>query len=41
LGVGLAVVRELVELHEGSVVAASAGVGQGSEFTVRLRTLRV
>jgi signal transduction histidine kinase len=40
LGVGLAVVRKLVELHEGSVTAASAGFGQGSEFTVRLRTLR-
>jgi signal transduction histidine kinase len=40
LGVGLAVVRKLVELHEGSVTAASAGIGQGSEFTVRLRTLR-
>jgi two-component system CheB/CheR fusion protein len=39
LGVGLAVVRKLVELHGGSVTAASAGLGQGSEFTVRLRTL--
>ena len=39
LGVGLAVVRKLVELHEGSVTAASAGRGRGSEFTVRLRTL--
>ena len=40
LGIGLAMVRKLVELHEGSVTAASAGLGQGSEFTVRLRTLR-
>jgi len=40
LGVGLAVVRKLVELHDGSVTAASAGCGQGSEFTVRLWTLR-
>jgi signal transduction histidine kinase len=38
LGVGLAVVRNLIELHGGSVTAGSAGLGQGSEFTVRLRT---
>jgi signal transduction histidine kinase len=38
LGVGLAVVRNLVELHGGSVTAGSAGLGQGSEFAVRLRT---
>jgi two-component system, sensor histidine kinase len=36
LGVGLAVVRELVELHEGRVIAASPGLGQGSEFSVHL-----
>jgi diguanylate cyclase (GGDEF)-like protein len=36
LGIGLAVVRELVEAHGGSVVARSAGRGQGSEFRVTL-----
>jgi signal transduction histidine kinase len=36
LGIGLALVRSLVELHGGSVTAASAGAGQGSEFAVCL-----
>jgi PAS domain S-box-containing protein len=36
LGIGLAVVREVVQLHGGSVQARSAGPGKGSEFTVRL-----
>jgi signal transduction histidine kinase len=36
LGVGLAVARNLIELHGGSVTAGSAGAGQGSEFTVHL-----
>jgi signal transduction histidine kinase len=35
-GIGLGVVRELVELHGGSVQATSAGLGLGSEFTVLL-----
>jgi signal transduction histidine kinase len=36
LGIGLALVRATVESHGGSVTAVSAGLGQGSEFTVRL-----
>jgi signal transduction histidine kinase len=36
LGIGLAVVRELVEAHGGTVVAHSAGKGLGSEFVVTL-----
>ena len=36
LGIGLALVRGLVEMHEGSVEARSEGSGQGSEFIVRL-----
>jgi signal transduction histidine kinase len=39
VGVGLSLVRKLVEMHEGSVTALSAGLGQGSEFVVRLRAL--
>jgi CheY-like chemotaxis protein/two-component sensor histidine kinase len=36
LGIGLTVVRKLVELHGGSVTARSDGLGKGSEFTARL-----
>ncbi len=38
-GIGLAVVRNLVEMHGGSVSASSAGLGLGSMFTVRLPVL--
>jgi signal transduction histidine kinase len=36
LGIGLALVRRIVEMHEGTVEVTSAGPGQGSEFTIRL-----
>ncbi len=36
LGLGLAVVRRLVEMHGGNVTATSAGLGTGSTFTVRI-----
>jgi PAS domain S-box-containing protein len=36
LGIGLAIVREIVELHGGLVQARSGGEGKGSEFTIRL-----
>ncbi|HET6881996.1 MAG TPA: ATP-binding protein [Pirellulales bacterium] len=36
LGLGLALVRGLIELHGGRVTASSPGIGQGAEFTVEL-----
>jgi PAS domain S-box-containing protein len=36
LGIGLALARNLVEMHEGRVQAASAGLGKGCEFTIKL-----
>jgi PAS domain S-box-containing protein len=36
LGIGLSVVKRLVEMHGGSVTAFSAGIGQGATFAIRL-----
>ena len=40
LGIGLSLVQKLVEIHGGSVVADSEGLGKGSTFTIRLPILQ-
>jgi PAS domain S-box-containing protein len=41
MGLGLTIVKQLVELHGGSVVAESAGAGRGARFSVRLPIAQV
>lgn len=41
LGLGLTIVKHLVELHSGTIAAASLGRGQGAIFTVRLPLVSV
>jgi signal transduction histidine kinase len=41
LGIGLAIVKRLVELHGGAITAESSGHGQGSTFSIRLPLLEV
>ncbi|MDP2322098.1 MAG: PAS domain S-box protein [Acidobacteriota bacterium] len=41
LGLGLFIVKRIVEMHGGSVAVASAGLGQGTEFTVRIPAMAV
>jgi PAS domain S-box-containing protein len=41
LGIGLSLVKRLIELHQGKIYAASAGRGKGSTFTIELPVLAV
>jgi signal transduction histidine kinase len=40
LGVGLSIVKQIVEMHDGQIEARSEGIGHGSEFIIRLPVLQ-
>src|SRR3982750_2633839 len=40
LGIGLTLVKKIVDLHGGSVLASSAGAGKGSKFTITMPLVR-
>jgi signal transduction histidine kinase len=41
LGLGLAITKEIIDLHGGTIEARSPGPGQGATFIVRLRALKL
>lgn len=40
LGIGLTLAKRLIQMHDATIEASSAGIGQGSEFRIRLPTVK-